>query len=75
MAPNFLSAAWLGEDSHVIGVEDIKRLILCDALFSLDGGRRRKGKKKIAIGEEGFPRTGPALLAVSWIAAVRSIKG
>jgi hypothetical protein len=43
-------------------------LILVDALFPLDGGRRKEGKeKKIIIGEEGFRRTGPALLAVLWV--------
>jgi hypothetical protein len=49
-------------------------LILLGTLFLLDGGRRREGKKKekkIAVGEEGFPRAGPALLAVQWVAAVR----
>jgi hypothetical protein len=47
-------------------------LILVDALFLLDGGRR-EGKKKIASGlEEGFPRAGLALLlAVSPVTALR----
>jgi hypothetical protein len=35
---------------------------MVDALFPLDGGRRREGKKKkereIAMEEEGFPRAG-----------------
>jgi hypothetical protein len=32
---------------------------------------KRKEKKKITIGEEGFPGAGPSLLTVSQIAAVR----
>jgi hypothetical protein len=47
-------------------------LILVVALFLLDGGRRREGKKRkkekkereITVGEEGFPGTEPASLAV-----------
>jgi hypothetical protein len=31
----------------------------------------KKKRKKIALGKEGFPRTGPTLLAVQWVAAVR----
>jgi hypothetical protein len=31
----------------------------------------KKRKKKITVGEEGFPRAGPALLAVQQVAAVR----
>jgi hypothetical protein len=32
---------------------------------------KRRKKKTIAIGKEGFPRAGPTLLAVQQIAAVR----
>jgi hypothetical protein len=43
-------------------------LILVDALFPLDGGRREEGKKKkkreIAMGEEGSSGAGPTLLTV-----------
>jgi hypothetical protein len=51
-------------------------LILVDALFLLDGGRRREGEKKkkgekVAMGEEHFPRAGPALMTVLWFAGVR----
>jgi hypothetical protein len=45
-------------------------LILTDALFPLDGGRRRK-EKEITMGEEGLLEAGPALLAVPQVAAVR----
>jgi hypothetical protein len=43
--PNFLSAVWRGEAFHGIGVQGVESLILVDALFPLDGGRRREGKK------------------------------
>jgi hypothetical protein len=33
--------------------------------------KERKRKDKFAVGKEGFPGTGPALLAVQWIVAVR----
>jgi hypothetical protein len=50
-------------------------LILVGALFLLDGGRRREGKKqekeKITVGKEGFPGAGPTLLAVQWVATVK----
>jgi hypothetical protein len=74
MEPDFLSVVWHREAFHSLGVQDVESLILVDALFPLDGGRRkerRKKEKKIAVGEEGFPRAGPALLAVSWVTAVR----
>jgi hypothetical protein len=77
MAPNFLSIMWHGEAFHGLVVQDVKSLILVDALFLLDEGRRREGKKKkkkrkkITMGEEGFPRAGPTLLAMQWVAAVR----
>jgi hypothetical protein len=45
MAPDFLSAVWR-EASHELGVQDVESLILIDALFPLDGGRRREGKEK-----------------------------
>jgi hypothetical protein len=38
-------------------------------------GRRREGKKKekkkITMRKEGFPGTGPSLVAVHWVSAVR----
>jgi hypothetical protein len=40
---------------------------LVGALFLLDGGEEGK-KKKITVGKEGFPRAGPALLAVRVVA-------
>jgi hypothetical protein len=46
MVPKFLSAAWQGKDSHRLGVQDVESLILVDALFLLDGGRRREEKKE-----------------------------
>jgi hypothetical protein len=49
-------------------------LILIDSLFLLEQRKRREGKKKekeITMGEECFPRAGPTLLAVQWIAAVK----
>jgi hypothetical protein len=52
MAPNFLSTVWHGEAFHGLGVQDVESLILIDALFLLDGGRRRKRKneKKNGLG-------------------------
>jgi hypothetical protein len=35
-----------GEAFHGLGIQDVKSFILAGALFPLDGGRRRKGKKK-----------------------------
>jgi hypothetical protein len=32
---------------------------------------RKNKKKKIIVGEEGFPGAGPALVSVQWVAAVR----
>jgi hypothetical protein len=53
-------------------------LILLDALFLLDGGRRREGKKrekkkkkKISVQKEDFTRTGHTFLAVPQVAAVK----
>jgi hypothetical protein len=46
MAPNFLSVTWHGEAFHRLGVHDVKSLILVDALFPLDRGKRREGKIK-----------------------------
>jgi hypothetical protein len=39
-----------------------------------EGEQKEKEKKKereIVVGEEDFPRAGPALLAVPWVTAVR----
>jgi hypothetical protein len=65
MAPNFLSIMWHWQACYRLGVHDVKSLILVGALFLLDGGKRREGKKKeikekITMGEEGFPGAGPA---------------
>jgi hypothetical protein len=59
---------------HGLGIHNAESLILVDALFLLDGVRRREAKKKekkITMWEEGFPWAGPALLAVQWFASVR----
>jgi hypothetical protein len=55
MVPTFLSAAWSGESFHRLGVQDTESLILVDALFLLDGGKRSEGKKKTCHGCVGFP--------------------
>jgi hypothetical protein len=46
MVPNFLSVMWHGEDFQGLGVQDVKSLIMVDALFPLYGGSRREGKRK-----------------------------
>jgi hypothetical protein len=46
MAPNFFSVRWHGEAFHELGVQSIDGLILVDALFMLEGEKRREGKKK-----------------------------
>jgi hypothetical protein len=46
MAPNFFSVRWHGEAFHGLGVQSIDGLILVGALFMLEGGKRREGKKK-----------------------------
>jgi hypothetical protein len=49
-------------------------LILIDAVFPLNGGKSREGKKKKRERNHcggGFPGAGPALLAVLQVAAVR----
>jgi hypothetical protein len=71
MVPNFLSAVWHGDAFHRLGIQDVESLTLVDALFLLDGGRRREGKKKNCHGGGRFPGTGPILLAVLQVAAVR----
>jgi hypothetical protein len=55
-------------------------LILVDALFLLDMGKRRGEKKErkereIIVMEEGFPGAGPSLLAVLWLPLLGAIKG
>jgi hypothetical protein len=78
MAPNFLSAVWLGKAFHTVGVQDVESLILVSALFPLVEGWRRKGKKKqkkkkqkkIIMEKGGFPRDGPALLTMQQVTAV-----
>jgi hypothetical protein len=32
---------------------------------------KRRKEKNITVGKEGFPKAGPTLLAVQWVAAVR----
>jgi hypothetical protein len=46
MMPNFLIVTCCGEAFHGLEVQDVKSLILVDALFLLDGGWRRERKKK-----------------------------
>jgi hypothetical protein len=46
MVPNLISVAWWGEVFHRLGVQNVESLILGDALFPLEGGRRRERKKK-----------------------------
>jgi hypothetical protein len=79
MAPNFVSIAWLWEAFHGLGIQDVKSLILVGGLFPLDAGRRREGKKKekkkIAVGKEGFALAGPTLLAVLRSQLLDAIKG
>jgi hypothetical protein len=54
MAPKFLSVIWNGEAFHGLGVQGAECLILVGALFPLDGGKRREGKKKEK--KKGFPQ-------------------
>jgi hypothetical protein len=71
MAGNFPSAEWCGEVFHKLGVHYVESLILVDALFPLDGERRRKLKKKNHhVGGE-CPGAESTLLAMLWVAAVR----
>jgi hypothetical protein len=67
MAPNFLSVTWLGEAFHGLGVQDVESLILIDALFPLDGGRRREGKK--------LPWVSPALDLPCWLCSRLQLLG
>jgi hypothetical protein len=46
MTPNFLSAVLCGEAFCGLGVHYVKSFILVDALFLLDGGKRRERKKE-----------------------------
>jgi hypothetical protein len=72
MAPDFLTVTWHREDFPGLGVQGVKGLILDGALSLLDRGMKREEKKKtMAMGKEGFPRAGHALLAVQWVAAVK----
>jgi hypothetical protein len=64
MVPNFLSVTWCGEAFHGLGVQDVKTLILVDALFPLSGerkrGRKKKGKEKKLLLRKGvFPWLDP----------------
>jgi hypothetical protein len=61
MVPTFLSAEWSEEAFHRPGAQDVESLILVNALFQLDGGRR-EGKKKNHMGEEGFIIAPPSWL-------------
>jgi hypothetical protein len=63
----FSQCSVVGETFHSLGDQDVVSFILFDALFLLDGGRRREGKKeekKNTLGMESFPGARPALLAV-----------
>jgi hypothetical protein len=80
MAPNFLSVICCQEVFLWLGIQGSECLIVVGALFPLDGGRRREGKKKekrkekrkkITVGKEGFPRAGPAFLSVQWVSVFR----
>jgi hypothetical protein len=66
MAPDFLTVTWHREDFPGLGVQGVKGLILVGR-----GMKREEKKKTIAMGKEGFPRAGHALLAVQWVAAVK----
>jgi hypothetical protein len=46
MVPTFLIAAWCGDTFHRLGVQDVIDIDSVDALFLLDGRRRREGEKK-----------------------------
>jgi hypothetical protein len=46
MAPNFLSVICCQEVFLWLGIQGSECLIVVGALFPLDGGRRREGKKK-----------------------------
>jgi hypothetical protein len=75
MAPNFLSVTWHREAFPRLWVQGVKGLILVDALFPHNGGRRegkkKERRKKITMEKEGFPGVGLALLAVQLVAVVR----
>jgi hypothetical protein len=71
MLLTFLSAVWHAKAFHGLGVQDVKSLILVDALFLLDRERRKGKKNKLLWGEEGFPGAGPALMSVLQVSAVR----
>jgi hypothetical protein len=45
---------WGGEAFPGLGVQSVESLILVGALFLLDGGRRREGKKKEKMKEKKF---------------------
>jgi hypothetical protein len=46
MVPTFLCVAWLGEDFHERGVQDVAEFYAGLCPFPLDGERRREDKKK-----------------------------
>jgi hypothetical protein len=43
---------WLREAFHGLRIQDVKSLILFDALFLLDGRKRREGKKEKKRGKK-----------------------
>jgi hypothetical protein len=68
---------WHEEALHGLGVQGVEGLILVVALFPLDAGSRREGKKKekkkkiITMRKDGFCRAGPALLAMQQVTDVK----
>jgi hypothetical protein len=72
MVPNFLSTAWHGEAFHRLRVQDVENLILVDALFLLDGGRRREGKKKKLLCRR---RVSPGLDPPCWLCSMSQLLG
>jgi hypothetical protein len=68
---------WCGEAFHGLRVQDIESLILVDALFLLDQGRRREGKKKekkSPWGRRVFPGLDPPCLLCSMLELLGAIK-
>jgi hypothetical protein len=68
MAPNFLNSVWCEEAFYGLVVQDVESLILIDAFFLTDGGRRREGKKK----KSPWRRVSPEC---HWLQLLGAIKG
>jgi hypothetical protein len=78
LAGRFLSVTYCGEAFPSLGVQGVEGLIMVGALFLLDREgeekerkEKKEERKKIAVGKEGFPRSGPTLLAVQSVTALR----